>query len=201
MPTCRVSVLAVAVAVCLAACGGSSNGAGGVGVSWKIPATDARYITTSGVSTAGLDQVSVGDDELDRRWVVVLLFDVSGLSPAAADKVELSFHRTHNAGFPFTDLGALQIDHIAGGAPIIATQFGGFTLVSGFANAGSQDDYLIDVTARVQQDLADGRTHSIFRLRFDPVSDGDGAYDQARIATSTWTYEPDRPFLVVTENP
>ena len=187
----------------LIACSGGGGGepAAGVGVSWKIPASDIRYITTGGLSLDGLEQVSVGDDELNRRWVVVMQFDISGLSPAAADQVELAFHRTGTAGFPFSDLGALQLDHIGGGAPIIPTQFGGFTLLSSFANALSEDDYRIDVSARVQADIAAGRSHSTFRIRFDPVSDGDAAYDQVRIATTDAAYEPHHPVLIISEGP
>ena len=187
--------------ILLLACSGGSSGepAGGVGVSWKIPASDVRYITTSGISTGGLHTVSAGDDELNRRWVIVMQFDISGLSPAAANQVELAFHRTHNAGFPFSDLGALKIDHIGGGAPISASQFGGHTLVASFANQGMQDDYLVFVAPRVQADLAEGRTHSTFRIRFDPTTDNDDDYDQVRISTTDAPFEPHHPTLIITE--
>lgn len=196
---CRMALLGSLL--CLTACGGGSNPAGGVGTSFKIPASDMRYITTSGVNTGDLAAVSVGDDELDRRWVIVVQFDISRLN--ATEQVELFLHHQqfNTAGTPFTDLGAPVVDHIDGGTQIIDTQFGGFTLASGFWTLGNQPTYSINVSAQVQADKLAGRSTSTFRLRFDPPSDGQGDYDQLRFSTHLAPFEPNRPALIITEGP
>lgn len=197
----RVLTALVCSAVLVAACGGSSGQPGGVGTSFKITASDMRYITTSGTSVDLLETVSVGDDELDRRWVIVVQFDISGLN--VTEQVELFLHHQqfNTAGTPFSDLGPPVIDHIDGGLQIIDTHFGGFTLESGFWNLGNQPAYSINVSAQVQADKLAGRSTSTYRLRFDPPSDGNGDYDQLRFSTHLASFEPNRPALIITEGP
>lgn len=66
---------------------------------------------------------------------------------------------------------------------------------------GDEPSWTLDVTPYLAADREAGRTVSTFRFRFAVPSDGDGATDYGRIASSTFALETVRPVLSATHVP
>jgi hypothetical protein len=88
-------------------------------------------------------------------------------------------------GTPYTDLGAVLVDHLDYGA-LDETDFGARALQEGLgplAKDAALGPTTVDVTEAVRQDLALARPRTQYRLRFAPAeTDGDASNDFASFA-------------------
>ena len=184
------------VLLLLSACGGG-GGSGDPGpqpIVVNIPSTFARdgsgrsngYVSTSaGMFVGDLDSIANGQS--GRAYVG---FDLAGAGvppTATIQGATLSLQQAGGEGSPYTTLGNLLVDHVNLGAAIDVSDFAGNTILDGFGVL-STDTVIevksIEVGARVQADLAAGRTFSDFRLRFASSSDVDGANDYVQFNDS-----------------
>lgn len=177
----------------LSGCGGGSGhgpgaggegGGGGLGLVhyMAIASTEVRdgYISSVGtVFTAG-PGAFVGDDPADSANRAVLSFNLNEI-PAGAQIQSVSLMLKSEAIIgEFSGHVELVVAHCDFGPFIDAIDFGTAPRTPGLIHAGptiSMQNLDYDVTTRVQQDLADGRTWSDFRVRFMVLTDNDGQWD------------------------
>jgi hypothetical protein len=207
-----------AATLCLAACGGAGSGSGGA-VTVTIASTAALdgggvYDAdgSRGVFTVG-GNPGVGDFDFflrGRRFRMFVSFDRSAIpAGATVTSAEFRINQASVFGTPYATHGTVVADHVDYGSSLTVADLDLPPIepveipVSSDAAVGYK---AVDVTAFVQGDVADGRTRTQFRLRFDPVeSDGDATNDRANFEDGEGSccapgpYNP--PLLVITYVP
>lgn len=157
----------------LTACGGGGGGPDTIVVAVTGP-LDGFVGKVGNVDTTG-SELFVGE-YLTNPTRSVLGFEL-GAVPAGATVIEatLRVELFDVRGVPFTDLGALVLDHVDLGATIDASDYGSTALASAFATLATtpvQEVKTADVTAQVVSALALGAPRADFRIRFTLESDG-----------------------------
>jgi hypothetical protein len=206
----RVLILS---ALALAGCGGGGGPGGGTPpvpvtvVIHSVPLRDGFLENTGGVTTGS--GMFAGDLEGTYAGVFdrpALGFDLAGAGvppTATIQAATLSLEQYAVWGNPYGsgNLGNVLVDHVELGASLDATDFDTHTLLAGFGVLSTDATLAVktlDVAARVQADLAAGRTFSDFRLRFSTDRDVDGADDYAGfVDTENWAGPGAAPALKI----
>jgi DNA-binding beta-propeller fold protein YncE len=117
---------------------------------------------------------AVGDKDVTYAsnvgWRQLYSFDIASI-PASATitSATLRLYQCDVAGAPYTHLGNVILDHVNYGAALAASAYSGATVSSDIgtlSTTASLGYRLLDVTTRIQSDMAAARGHSQFRLRF-----------------------------------
>ena len=111
---------------------------------------------------------------------------------ATITQVVLRLEASATEGNPFTDFGAMQVDHVNAVSSITIVNYVGGTLTENIASIPSLPSGLlrevveIDITTQVQEDLAAGRPISSFRFQFPFLAapSADGTFDQVFISAN-----------------
>lgn len=163
-------------------------------MSLTIPPVDAmtRTMNNSGGIAAEASNLILGDGAAADFYTRTLLtFDLAPLpgSLIAIESASLGARQLAPVGTPYTDLGALTVDHLLF-TTIDAAAFDAAALASmgSLSTNPTLETKSADVTAAVIDDYAsfaarDG--HSQFRLRFAQNTDGQGDADIAQFAYAT----------------
>ncbi len=198
----RIRVPLLMLALTLAAACGSSGGGGGTAAS--LPPLELRAPVIAGAEGTVEDgggvfvvnpQLHIGDSAADNRSVGIVAFDLTGITDVL--QATLILRRTAIIGTPLV-FQPLSLDHIDGGGVLDATDLTGPALAAAIHVLPDQLEWSLDVTPQVAADLAAGRSESTFRLRFDGDTDGDGAVDHYRIASSKHVTTAHHPTLELT---
>ncbi len=200
----RRSVLGMPRGVALLAflaIGAGCGGAGGT-ASIGLASTKTREGTMSPSSVLVGNTLNFGDNATNVPFRVALSFSHVPL-PAGAEIVSATLvieQEDTGFGAPFTDLGALLVDHVDLGASLDSADFDGGTLTSDVGTISSTTGNglrSLDVTQAVLADVAAGRGRSEFRLRFAAPTDDDGAQDSLRVIETANLAGKSDPALMV----
>ena len=109
-------------------------------------------------------------------------FDISNIpSSVVINPATLRLYQTSRTGTPFNDLGSVVVDHVSYGATLDSGpgDYDGLLALLGIFSTTDTVGYrTLDVTARVNSDIASIRSDSQYRLRFSPLEiNGDAASD------------------------
>ena len=186
--TCANRLAAWALVLGAATLGGCGSGGGDdgpvtVGLG-SDPALDGWVESDGTVSTAGGGPL-VGDFDAFQPNVgyrQFFSFSLAGIpAGAVVTSATLQLHQQFSVGDPFANHGVVVVDHVDYGAALDAADYGGNTLT---ANVGTiapdtvNGVRTLDVTSRVQADLAAARTRSQYRVLWSVLdTDNDGVND------------------------
>ena len=188
-PRSLALILAVLVpALFLAACGGGGGGGGDERDASPLFSTTLLgnpdldgWVSDSGLVYSTSNPVA-GDTHADVGYRGFYAFDIRAV-PAGARIVSatLRIHQFEVRGDPFATHGPLVLDHIDMGSELDAGDYSGSNIRAAFAVLSREATigYLdADITERLEADIAAGRTHAAFRVRFGSLSsDNDGVRD------------------------
>jgi hypothetical protein len=189
----RAIPLLLLLASLSAACGSSSDPVPGTMTS-RLPIGIEGGISNI-VQPPGSALLNVGDNGVDASLVAIFGFDLTGLGPVTT--AELRLTGGGMLGDP-TALDPLVVDHIDAGGSLDFPDKTVPALVPAAFMLPNVPAWTLDVTALVNADIAAGRTHSSFRVRYDVPTDGDGVIDTTRIVTSSHADLTMHPVLEVT---
>lgn len=99
-------------------------------------------------------------------------------------KAMLRLYQVEVKGYPFSDLGAMKIDHLNYGDSLDTSDYALAALSSSFATlpqSGASSWKEIDVTGKLKDDIANARSFSQYRLHFSVEKAGNGSQDDATI--------------------
>ena len=199
----------------LAACGGAQGGAqGGV----EPPVVDPMvaipvnpdlqgYANSGGMAGTNDQYMWLGDDSSNVTHRGFLGFDLPAIAPELIKSAHLSVYQSGvEWGYPYTDLGALVLDHMDLGGTIDNADYPYSAAlehsVAVLAIAYGEDEQLADVTETVKKALTMGLSTVDFRLRFPKASDNDNAVD---LTFMNGTADPATsgvlPTLIITYHP
>jgi hypothetical protein len=182
----------------LPACGGGDGGGDIVVNLLGITPREGFLSSTGGTATA-VDPF-VGDNLLDTALRGFRSFDITPL-PAGANIVSavLQVNRSSVLGSPYANLGNVPVDRVDQGPSLDASDFAAASLSFNIGTLSTSPALGLrqpDVTARLIDDLANGRLRSEYRLRFDSGTDNDQMSDGALFDWSDPApppYPPPRP--------
>jgi hypothetical protein len=150
----------------------------------NAPATLDGYVVASGgvLENSTTNAIAVGDNGSEGRRGFVR-FTLAGL-PAGADiqSSELRLAQAAVSGVPYGSLGDVRMDHVDIGVALDAGDYAAVALdfdIGAMSLTAALDVKVLDVTAKVIEDVAAARTTSDFRLRFPIADDGDAIEDSA----------------------
>jgi hypothetical protein len=128
-------------------------------------------------------------------------FDLASLpAGSTVTAATLRLYQAATTGTPYVDLGSVIVDHLIYGDALDAADFSAAPLaanVGAIATDGAVEYKTLSVTARVQADLAAGRTRSQFRVRFSTMdSNNDAGNDFAQFNDAEAAFNP--PVLAIT---
>ncbi len=120
--------------------------------------------------------ITIGDllDDVVMRGFVS--FDLSAIG-STIKSAHLRLYQVRVKNDAYGDLGAIVVDHVFIGSTLDAADYAGGTITSNIGTLSSNATVEwkeLDVTSAVQQDYAEGRDDSQFRLRFVVEGDNDG---------------------------
>ena len=108
-------------------------------------------------------------------------FDISMIPPTAkVVSATLRLFQANVVGQPYTDLGNVIADHVNYGPSLDGGDYNGGTITSniGTLSTNATIEYkTLDVTSRVQSDVATGQVRTQYRLRFTTDFNNDGNND------------------------
>ncbi len=180
-----VVVLTALLAVLLTTCGTDGD---------SYPTTVASTVTLN--STKGVDgfvtsmgsavtwtQIMVGDTGADIGVRGFLSFDISSIPPGS-NIISSTLRNYQEAviGTPYTDLGNVIVDHLDYGATLDGADYNLAALqdnIGILSNNASIEFKTLNVTARLQDDINNGRTRSQYRMLFPNPTDNDNIEDAA----------------------
>jgi hypothetical protein len=143
----------------------------------KIIEADAKldgFITSANDGNSVLEiRVGKNIDKVARGFIS---FDLKDITPGAKIvKASLKLYQTLTVGSPFTEGGTIKIDHLTYGDSLDLNDYGLSALVSNFAAlpSNSKKDWKeADVTSAVNDDFANARSRSQFRIHFQNERSG-----------------------------
>ena len=175
------------IVVLLVPTGGCGGSGGNDDVTLNLLSVGAvDGVVTSGGDVETTSAANIGDSGLNVPIRGFYRFDLSGI-PAGATVVEATLITRQTGagvfGTPYTDLGAMVVDHVNLGAALGPEDFASVAFTSAFAvisNNANLETKTAVVTDQVVADRAAARTTSDYRLRFatDTNSDNDGDFVQ-----------------------
>lgn len=184
--SCIRSVLILLCALGLTACGGSGGGDGDRGptvLNLVLPGdADLDGIVYSDGAVFTSTAPAAGDTATDFLGRGGFAFRLAGL-PAGAQiqQAVLRIAQARVLGDPYGQWGSLVVDHIRIGPSLSGDDYAGNRLafgigiLSGDATVGYKE---LDVTQRVLDDIAAGRLHSAYILRFASALVSDNQRDE-----------------------
>ncbi|MGH7701129.1 MAG: hypothetical protein ACREMJ_11510 [Gemmatimonadales bacterium] len=187
--------------------GGGGNGGGGPELTVTLPSDSLLdgWIRDEGNFQRTGSQVIVGDvvvGGVSRGHRGFYSFDISVIpSGSTVTSATLRLYQFNFAGSPYAELGNVVVDHLDYGATIGGLEdYSATAFVSGMGplSTNTTVEYkTLGVTARVQADVAAGRTRSQYRLRFSNADfSNDGSADFVQFSDAEF-FTADVPQLVV----
>jgi hypothetical protein len=150
------------------------------------------YITSDDAAFSSASQMWIGDIYLNRYRQGFVKFSLAGITTVDTATLYIKLDRSYHDGSedetsPLTNpgLGDCVIRHIDDygtldlgdlNAPSIGNDPG--VLISGSATPNAESYISIDVTAAMQDDIANGRSFSTFMIKLSTNTDGDGNFDE-----------------------
>ncbi len=125
--------------------------------------------------------ITVGDSSVDSQAKGFVSFDLSAIG-STIKSARLRMYQAYTQGSPYADLGTIVVDHVYVGVILDPLDFDGGTITNNIgtlSSAATEEWKELDVTEAVQQDYAEERDNSQFRLHFLQGSDSDGVIDAA----------------------
>lgn len=193
-----VEILTALLVVLLTACGGDGDSYP-TGVTLNSTQGVDGFITSSG-SVLTWTQAMVGDTFVDTGVRGFLSFDISSIPPGSnIISATLRNYQEAVLGTPYTDLGNIIVDHLDYGANLDAADYNLAALqdnIGTLSNNASIEFKTLDVTARLQDDINNGRARSQYRMLFPTPTDNDSIEDAAFFTSAN--IGGNTPELVVT---
>ncbi len=183
----------------LAGCGGGGESSSAVTLGILSTAALDGFITTAPLVDTASAFMAAGDSTVNLVARMFVSFPLGGIpSGAVIQSASLQLNQINVSGTPYTDLGALVVDHLDYGASLdqadfnLAPLFPAFGVLSSTPALGLRT---LSVKIQVEADIAALRTRSQFRCVFGAPTDSNMDSDFVNFDTNEAA--SGKPVLVV----